>query len=123
MSFHELMTLVGAMVVIISAILLLYAFGKWYSKRMGIDIKNKGQYIKVVDRASIGQNMSIAVVETAGEHFLLGISDKNIQLISKLENFKEVSEVAAEQKGFSDILKDFIVKPLSPERTSRGEQI
>lgn len=80
----SLLKAVGALILIIGLLLLLAAL----VKKMGINrgFGKGGGLIRVVETRSLGPRKYLAVVEGAGEFFLLGVSDQQISLLTPLNN-------------------------------------
>lgn len=50
----------------------------------------RGELLKIIETAPLGPRKYLAVVEAAGEYFLLGVSDQQVNLVSRLENREAV---------------------------------
>jgi len=57
----------------------------WLIKRMGTLSPNQSNNLKIIAGLSVGQREKIVVVQVMGEQMLVGITQTNIQLLSKLE--------------------------------------
>jgi flagellar biosynthetic protein FliO len=62
---------------------LLYGTLRFLPRVMGMPIEN--QLMKVVGRYSLEPQKSLYIVEVAGKHLLLGVTQERIELISELE--------------------------------------
>ena len=58
----------------------------WLIKRMGTLNPNQSNNLRIIAGLSVGQREKIVVVQIMGEQLLVGITQSNIQLLSKLEN-------------------------------------
>ena len=64
----------------------LYAFLKWVFPRMFGRKGMGGSSMKLVDRLPIGGNRSVCIVKAGHKHYLIGVTDGQIQLLSELED-------------------------------------
>lgn len=85
MGLTDILALLGSGILIVLLLVATYYASRWYAKRIGR--VSGGHYIKVVDQAGLAPGSSLMIVEIQGSYYLLGISDKNMQLITRLEDF------------------------------------
>ena len=112
----DVMTLMGALAIIILMLLGAYYATRWYARRMGGSF-GMGKYIKVIDRAPMGA-ASLAIVEIDGKYYLIGLSERNIQLLQELADFTESAPPS--QKGtFGQLFGDLLEK--ARQKRSSGE--
>lgn len=96
-----------ALGVVLGGILLVYYFAKRILKRQVGN--SKGKMIRVLESSYIGVKKNISLVEIPGAILVLGITNDNISLLSKIENqetidgYKKV-ENKKELLSFSDRL-------------------
>ncbi len=108
-AFYDGMTVVGSLVVMAAVIAAAYYLSRWYAKRMGASAV--GRYVKIIDRVTLGAGSSACILEAGGKYYLVGVSDKNIQLICELDGFEPGSpDEKAAQASFGRLLKDFLGK-------------
>jgi flagellar biosynthetic protein FliO len=108
-AFYDGMTLVGSLVVMAAVIALAYYASRWYAGRMTKTVS--GKHIKLVDRISLGVGSSAVVLQAGEKYYLVGVSDKNIQLICELEDFEPASPAEQNpQVPFGRLLSGFISK-------------
>jgi flagellar biosynthetic protein FliO len=62
----------------------LYAFLKWVFPRLFGSRGIGGSSMKMVDRLPIGGNRSVCIVKAGRKHYLIGVTDGQIQLLSEL---------------------------------------
>ena len=65
----------------------------WLIKRMGTLNPNHSNNLKIIAGLSVGQREKIVVVQVMDEQLLIGITQSNIQLLSKLEQPIPVSNM------------------------------
>lgn len=102
-----------ALGVVLGGMLLVYYFAKRILKRQVGN--SKGKMIRVLESSFIGVKKNISLVEIPGAILVLGITNDNISLLSKIENqeiidgYKKV-EKEKELLSFSDRLNQFSLK-------------
>ena len=100
----DLFSIIFAIAGTFLVILLTYYASKWYAGKMGSVAS--GKHIKVIDRLIVSNTGSILIVEVSGDQYMIGMSDKNIQLLQKLDAPILIdSRNAAEQAGFMELIK------------------
>lgn len=109
MGFWDVMSVVGAFAVIILVLFLTYYASRWYAKRMNA-APGSGKYIKFCDRASIGQNSALVIAKIGTRYYLLGISERNMQLICELPDFEPEEEGEQPPASFGRIFADLLGK-------------
>jgi flagellar biosynthetic protein FliO len=104
MSFFDIMSLVGALVVILAALALLYYASRWYVKRTGGG--GGGKYVKIIDRTPLAQGSALCIAKIGGRYYMLGISDKAVTMLGELPDFQEREESAGQTgASFSQIMR------------------
>ena len=58
----------------------------------------------------LGQNKFLAIAEINGKYYLLSITEKNITILERLEDFMPLPDEIATNIEFNDILKKFLKK-------------
>lgn len=107
------MKMLTALGVVLGGMLLVYYFAKRILKRQVGN--SKGKMIRVLESSFIGVKKNISLVEIPGAILVLGITNDNISLLSKIENqeildgYKKV-EKEKELLSFSDRLNQFSLK-------------
>ncbi|MBI4853720.1 MAG: flagellar biosynthetic protein FliO [Acidobacteria bacterium] len=93
-------------------IVLLYGTLRFLPRIMGMPVES--QLMKVVGRYSLEPQKSLYIVEVAGKHLLLGVTQERIELISELEtsviqSTLEAATLAKESKPSigSSAIKEF----------------
>jgi flagellar biogenesis protein FliO len=82
------LTLVGITVVFA----LTYFVSRWYADRMGPTVM--GKHIKVIDRLLIGKTASIWIIDLAGVQYLIGVTEKGVNILKELDE-----PVASDETG------------------------
>lgn len=120
-SLYEGATIVGSLVVMVLVIALTYYGSRWYAGKMSKT--SAGKFIKILDRVAFGPGCTISVVQAGERFYLMGISDKNIQMLCELNDF-DPGELSApqEQMPFGQIIKSFLNKAENPPKDNGTEQ-
>ena len=103
----DVLSLMGAIAIIIIMLVGVYYASRWYARRMGGSF-GMGKYIKVIDRAQMGA-AAIAIVEIDSRYYLIGLSERNVQLLCELPDFSPDERTAA-KGNFGQIFGDFLEK-------------
>jgi flagellar biosynthetic protein FliO len=108
-AFYDGMTLVGSIVVMAAVIALAYYASRWYAGRMTKTVS--GKHVKLVDRITLGAGSAAVVLQAGERYYLVGVSDKNIQLICELEGFEPAAPAEENpQAAFGRLLSGFLSK-------------
>lgn len=108
-AFYDAMQLLGSIVIMAAVIALTYYASRWYARRMGKVVS--GKHIKIIDRVSLGVGSAAVVLQAGEKYYLVGVSDKNIQLICPLEDFDPGSlQTDSPQVPFGRLLTGFLSK-------------
>jgi len=102
-----------ALGVVLGGMLVVYYFAKRILKRQVGN--SKGKMIRVLESSYIGVKKNISLVEIPGAILVLGITNDNISLLSKIENQETIdgykkNENKKELLSFSDHLHQFSLK-------------
>lgn len=73
----------------------------------GVKKINSGKNIKVIEQIPLSQNASIAIVEICNKRYLIGVSEKNVEIMKELKDDEVNIEVANTAK-FSDVFKEVL---------------
>lgn len=93
----------------IFVILLTYYGSRWYAGKMSHVAG--GKHIKIIDRLVISNTGSILIIEIQELQYMIGISDKNIQMLQKLEEpIRKEAEVENSKDNFLEVFKSMIQK-------------
>ena len=83
---YDLISLLGALVVIALVMAGAYAFTRWAGTRLGggLSFKPGGSRLKVLDRAALGKEQSLLVVQAGERYLLLGSTAAGLTLLAEL---------------------------------------
>lgn len=115
MSFWDVMSLLGSLLMIVLVLALTWIATRWYARR--VNKNGGGSHIRIVDKTAMGAGTSLAVVQVGEKYYLLGVGDKNVNLLSELEDFDPVTEeTPVQQAPFAQLLRQVMDR-----RTGRGK--
>ncbi|MBW1822820.1 MAG: flagellar biosynthetic protein FliO [Deltaproteobacteria bacterium] len=102
-----------ALGVVLGGMLVVYYFAKRILKRQVGN--SKGKMIRVIESSYIGVKKNISLVEIPGAILVLGITNDNISLLSKIENQETINGYKEDEKekellSFSDRLHQISLK-------------
>lgn len=102
------------------AVVLLLAW--WCSRLLGKQwAKTSGsRNIKLLEQIQVGQNQRIILLKAGEEHYLIGVSQAGIQLISKLDGEFEAAELSEMPAGTQVSFRELMEKHLSSCREKMG---
>ena len=80
----ELLSLLGILTVILLVMGGAYAFTRWAGKMGGLGGFTGGGRLKVLDRAGLGRDQQLLVVQAGERFFLLGSSPAGLSLLTEL---------------------------------------
>jgi len=93
MSFGEIMSMIGTIVLMVAVFVGAYYVskyvGKHYQPRTG-----SSSNISIIESKTLGKDRSLLVVKSAGKAFLIGATPREIALISELDAEKLVPPAA-----------------------------
>jgi len=111
-SVLDVMSAIGSLVIICLVIALTYYVSRWYARRAGVSAG--GKYVKVLDRTHLGNTSSLMIIQVGGKYYLLGVSDKNMEMLCELEDFdrhvEESSMSDSAQAPFGQLLRGLMDK-------------
>lgn len=65
--------------------------------------------MQIVDRIMLGQNKYLAIAEIQNKFYLISITEKNINILKKLEDFEPIGEEISENPlEFNKLLDKFL---------------
>lgn len=109
----NVMSIIGTLVLIVLILVLTYFASRWYARRMGVS--GGGRLVKILDRTSLGQSSSLIVVQVAEKYFLIGVSEKNMQMLCELEDFAQYIDghppADSPAASFKDLLNGLMNRP------------
>ena len=112
----DFFSVVGSLALIVLIMVGAYYATRWYARRAGTTYGGKN--IRIVDKAAVGNSASIVIACVEGRYLLLGVSDKNIQLLCELEDFQETETgTPTGMESFSSLMQSLLKK----EKRTGGE--
>ena len=104
MDILDIMSMIGAIVIIGVALAATYYASRWYAKRAGVS--GAGRYVKVVDKTGLSQGSAVYIIKVDGRYHMLGVSDKSVNYLIELPGFDEDGGQAVNNTlPFSQIFK------------------
>jgi flagellar biogenesis protein FliO len=105
----DIMSLIGALVIIGLALGLTYYGSRWYARRIGSS--GVGRYVKIVDRTALSQGSAVYIIKAGSRYHMLGVSDKAVSYLQALPDFEETGNPdAAKAIPFSQVMKGVMGK-------------
>jgi flagellar protein FliO/FliZ len=106
----SLVKTIAALVAVIGLILLLAALAKRYLKDSPIfPGASKGRLVRLVSSTPIDAKSRIAVVDVAGEIIVVGVSDGQINMLTKIRNPHSLERINGRPKGKGNIDRSEVV--------------
>lgn len=97
--------IMGALLPVAAVLLLAYWCSRYLGKRWGSG--QAGSYFKVLDRLQIGPNRSLMLVKLQDRIYLIGSSEKGIELLDKPEDIQEMPHEPKQALSFQDMLRAY----------------
>lgn len=118
-ALYDGLSVVGSLVIMAAVIVATYYAGKWYAGRMNKTLS--GKHIKVIDRVALGAGSSAAVLQVGDRYYLVGVSDKNVQLICALEGYTpDTADTNPTQATFGRLFKGLLRREAAGESKNDG---
>ena len=95
----------GALLSVVSILLLAYWSSRFLGKRWGGGAS--GRYLKIIDRIQVGADRYILLVKLQDHTYLMGVSEKGVQLLTEPEGTFEEPDYGEKPMGFQEILKAY----------------
>ncbi len=111
---QEILSLIGALIMIVLVLFATYYFTKAISKKM--TASSPSRHIKIIDRVALSQNKFLLIVEIDKKFILLGVTDNSINVLKEFNDLNlEVGEANSiigfsSDANFLEILKDNLKK-------------
>jgi flagellar biosynthetic protein FliO len=104
--FKGIGTAIFTLLIVIVVIYLSYLSSRFIAKnRFGMN--NKSNYMKVIDQMAVGQDRSVALIQTGANYYLIGIASNGITMIAQLEE-EDLIELPKGEVHKTTIPKDFM---------------
>jgi flagellar protein FliO/FliZ len=104
----EIISLFLAIIGIGIVIVFTYFASKWHARRM-LPIAG-GRHIKIIDRLVLSKTSSIYIIELQGIQYMLGVSEKKIEILKQLEEPIQIPRNEFETKNLKNIFQTFLHK-------------
>ena len=101
----DIISLVISILGIIIVLYLTYYCTKWLSTKTTIAVKSR--YMNVVDKLMLGPNNFIAIVEINSKYYLIGITEKDINILKESEDFHQLLNDKECSNTFNNILNKY----------------
>jgi len=109
LQLSDILTGVGALATLFGVLVLTYYGTRWYARRVGG--YGAGKDIKVHERVPLGSNAYLAIIEVGARYYLIGVSEKGVNLLNELEGFTPASDARPHSKvPFEKLLADMMQK-------------
>ena len=67
----------------------------------------KSKYMNVVDKLMLGQNNLLAIVEINSKYYLIGITEKDINILKELDDFYPLPDDGESNLKFNNIFNKY----------------
>ncbi|NLK63602.1 MAG: flagellar biosynthetic protein FliO [Tissierellia bacterium] len=101
----DIIKLIISIIGIILVLYLTYYCTKWLSAKTALNIKSK--YMNVVDKLMLGQNNFITILEINRKYYLVGITEKEINILKELDDFYPVPDNKEISPKFNNIFNKY----------------
>lgn len=114
MAWQDILSLIGALIMIVLVLYATYYFTKAISKKM--TDSSSSRYLKIIDRVALSQNKFLLIVEVDKKFLLVGVSDNSISVLKEFDSLslelRETNSIMGLNAdiNFLEILKDNLKK-------------
>jgi flagellar protein FliO/FliZ len=113
----QMLTALG---IVLGGLLLIFYFMKRYLKR---DIGgSSGQLIQVIASQYIGVKKSIALVKVPGTILVIGVSNDNISMLTKIEDKADIEAIQQEASGMTPSFSDHLQRLTARFKSAKTDQ-
>lgn len=95
-------TLLFALAAVAVVVYLSYLFSRFLAS--GTARLNRSKYIKVLDRAPLGQEQSLLVISVGEKGYLVGTSQQSVQILTELDEKQLADMLARDGEAPADVL-------------------
>lgn len=105
-AMQNVMTVLSALVSLVFVLFLAYLTIKWMGRKMSL--QTGGRVIKIIDRAVIGQDKCLMVVEVSGQTMLIGMAGNAVTKLADLPALPQDAEGKKEPGSpeFADVMME-----------------
>ena len=113
----QMLTALG---IVLGGLFLIFYFMKRYLKR---DIGgSSGQLIQVIASQYIGVKKSIALVKVPGTILVIGVSNDNISMLTKIEDKANIEAIQQEASGMTPSFSDHLQRLTARFKSAKTDQ-
>lgn len=102
--FSLLLSLLGIILILFST----YYSTKWLSTKTNLTMRSR--YMNIVDKIMLGQNKFLAIAQICNKYYLISITEKNINIINELEDFRPLFDEKTDKMEFINVFKKVLKK-------------
>ncbi len=127
MTFEDILALLGACAMVVAVLFFTYYASRWYARRLSGTggSAGSGRHIRFIDRASLSAGAALVIIrvgaETDGRYYLIGISEKNMQLICELPDFTPGQNSESQPGSFAKLFSGLLAKRQTPQTDEKGD--
>ncbi len=103
--FQDVLPLIFSILAIVVILYLSYKFSKYLAKK--VNVATSSNHIKVLERAALGQDKGLAVIEVCEKYYLIGFANNNIEILQELSDYQP-TEPSLAQNDFLNTLKQTV---------------
>lgn len=103
--FQDVLPLIFSVLAIVAVLYLCYKFSRYLARK--VNVVTSSSHIKVLERAALGQDKGLAVIEVCEKYYLIGFANNDIEILQELSDYRP-TEPSAESNDFLNILKNTI---------------
>ncbi len=103
--FQEVLPLIFSVLAIIVVLYLSYKFSRYLARKVNMAASSNN--IKVLERAALGQDKGLAVIEVCEKYYLIGFANNNIEILQELSDYQPTIP-SLEPNDFLNILKQTV---------------
>lgn len=97
-------TAIGTLCIVVVIIYFSYVAAKFVAK--GSVRAGHSRYMRMVDQMPVGQNRAVSVIQVGDRYFLLGIAEKQIDMLAELEE-EGLIPLEIEEPAIQTAIPDF----------------
>lgn len=103
--FHDVLPLIFSILAIVAILYLSYKFSRYLAKR--VNVATSSNNIKVLERAALGQDKGLAVIEVCEKYYLIGFANNNIEILQELTDYRP-TQTSLEPNEFLNTLRQTV---------------
>lgn len=103
--FQDVLPLIFSVLAIVVILYVCYKFSKYLARR--VNVATSSNNIKILERAVLGQDKGLAVIEVCEKYYLIGFANNDIEILQELSDYRP-AEPSLEPNDFLNILKNTV---------------